>query len=195
MNSEFASYTDANLFEHAKRLYDRNQLDLSFSAYSELARRGYGGCYVFLGWMCYEGKGTAQDELTALAWFKKAADVGSAQGRYYSARLLEKMGNWQESLSYLRAAASQDYGPALCRLGRMLLEGRNVPVDAARALRLLAHSASLGNVFAKRELARVQMRESSSPVSWVQGLLKLTWAVLEGTLISVMNPRSERIQT
>jgi TPR repeat protein len=195
MNSEFASYTDSNLFEYAKQLYDQDQLDRSFSAYSELARRGYGGCYVFLGWMCYEGKGTVQNELTALEWFKKAADVGSAQGRYYSARLLEKMGQRNESLSYLRAAVSQNYGPALCRLGRMLLEGRNIPVDAPRALRLLTQSASLGNVFAKRELARVQMKESNSPIRWTQGLLKLIWAAVEGELISLTNPRSERIQT
>jgi TPR repeat protein len=195
MNNDFSSYEDSQLFGHAKRLYEQNQFEKSFSAYTELSRRGYIGCYIFLGWMCYEGKGTVRDELIALEWFKKAAGVGSAPGQYYCARLLEKIGKPEESLLCLKTAVSQGYGPALCRMGRMLLVGRNVPIDIRQALKLLGHAASLGNVFAKRELARVLMRDSVSPLQWVAGFLRLLFAVCEGFVIALIDPRSERIQT
>ncbi len=194
-NSDFSTISNSELFGYARRLYDSKQFETSYAAYTELARRGYIACYVFLGMMNLEGKGTQQDSSLALDWFKKAADVGSAEASYYCARLLEKTGRTEEGIKYLRTSASQAYAPAMCRLGKKLMTGCVViPKNLENARTLLLQAASSGNVFAKREVARLLTDRGNSALTQIYGWLRLMAAVGEAFVIALVNPRSDRLK-
>lgn len=195
MGGEWTSIADKQLFLEASQLYKQAQFNKAFVAYSELAQRGYKHCQIFVGWMLYEGKGTLRNEEAALTWFKKAADSGSAEGMFYCARLLDKYGKYEDSVAYLRSAAAQGYAPALCRLGRMHLLGRGVARNADEAYKLLERAASLGNVFAKRELAVRMLKSSGSLLVRAYGAVSFLWCVVEGMIIALVDPRSEKIKT
>jgi TPR repeat protein len=195
MSDEWVSIADKQLFAEATQLYQQAQFDKAFAAYSELARRGYKNCQIFVGWMHYEGKGTPRNEEAALTWFKKAADSGSAEGMFYCARLLDKLGKYESAASYLRSAGAQGYAPALCRLGRMRLVGRGIAQDTEEAYKLLERAAELGNVFAKRELAVRMLKTSKNVLLRVFGAIGFLWCVVEGMFIALVNSRSEKIKT
>lgn len=195
MDGESNFITDKQLFSIATQSCRERRFNDAFVAYLELARRGYKNCQVFVGWMYYEGKGTSHDDQAALTWFKKAADSGSAEGMFYSARLLDKQGLHEEAVAYLRSASDQGYAPALCRLGRMYLSGRGVDTNAEVAYKLLERAATMGNVFAKRELAARMFRTSKSALHRIFGAGYFICCVFQGMCIALIDSRSEKIRS
>lgn len=186
--------SEQEAFSDAKRLYESGRFTESASRYRELAEKGYPDAQVFLGWMYSEGVGYAQSREDALYWFKKAAALNSSEGMFYCGRLLEEDEQADEAFKYIRLSAGKNYPPALCRLGLMYLVGRGVAANNDYAMQYLKRAAEQGNVFAKRELAVVQMKSARNPLARIRGGLKFIAAVTESFFIAWRNPYSEKIR-
>lgn len=150
--------SDREQYERARALLDQDRLAEAFALYEKLANAGDPNCQTFAGWMCYEGLGTAQNKERALEWFKKAAALGSAAGEFYCGRYAVTVKRYDEAMDWFRRAAGKEYGPALFWLGLAHIRGLGVPVDRAKGATLLSRAAAAGHIFAKRELALMQIR-------------------------------------
>lgn len=186
--------SDQEVFSEATHLYEAGQYVEAASRYKDLAEKNYLDAQVFLGWMYSEGIGYVQSRDSALFWFKKAAALNSAEGMFYCGRLLEEDGQSEDAFEYIRLSAGKGYPPALCRLGLMYLIGRGVAANNDYAMQYLRRAADQGNVFAKRELAVVQMKHALNLLTWAQGGLRFIAAVIEGFLIAWRDPYSEKIK-
>ena len=81
--------------------------------------------------------GVSRDYDTAFAWYSKAAG-GDADAQYHlgSCFLLGRgtPADINRALHWLRAAADQNFAPALCALGRCLEDGQGLPADLDQAV-------------------------------------------------------------
>ena len=101
------------------------------------ADRGEADAQYELGIRCSNGRGAAQDERQATAWFRKAAAQGHADAQYclamnYHHGLGLPADDVQAVLWYCRAAENE-HAEALFALGCMYALGRGVPEDFVEA--------------------------------------------------------------
>ncbi len=113
-----------------------------------------------IGRLYAEGAGVAPDRKQALDWFRRAADLGDAQGCYlYGAGLLADSPGSKERASakaYLDKAAAQNHAAALNLLGEMALAGGGAAVpDFEKALELFRRAAERGDADAKYALGEL----------------------------------------
>jgi hypothetical protein len=95
------------------------------------------------------GYGVPIDDVKALAWLRKGADLGNAAsqdalGHHY----YEGVGVAQdeaEAVRWFRLAAQQGYAPALYSLGIMTMHGQGMEADPTEAWRLIQRAAELDN--------------------------------------------------
>jgi hypothetical protein len=179
----------------AARHLKRGRYESAFREYLSLAQEGDAAAQVMLGWLHQNGHGTARDLDVALEWYRRAAKGGAAEGLFYTARLLEALGQPDDAVGYLRTAASRGYSPALARLGAMHLYGRGAELKRSLAVDYLSNAARQGNFFARRELSLLAWRESASMVGRVRGALGLTAAVVGGMICGLLRPDSDRIRS
>lgn len=116
--------------------------------FREAADGGIARAAYNLGLMYANGRGAPRDPAQALRWYEQAANAGDPYGVYAWARALETSPQaaqrWGEIAAlYLRAAKAGHLAAAV-RYGAMLLEGRGVSRDRARAEFWLHHAADHG---------------------------------------------------
>ncbi len=117
-----------------------------------LQRAAYGGhieAQALLGWCHQRGRLVESlDQRAAIEWLQRAAQAGSASGRYFLALNLQQgLGVHRDECAavvLLELAAEQGDVRAQLALGRALSEGRGVPRDAAAALAWYRIAASRG---------------------------------------------------
>lgn len=80
----------------------------------------------------------------ATHWLERSATAGFAAAQVDLADSLQWEGQFRDAVSYYGAAAAQNDGRALQRLGAAYLHGLGVNEDSARGLGLLRQSAELG---------------------------------------------------
>jgi TPR repeat protein len=101
-----------------------------------------------LGLMHAAGRGVPRDLAQALVWYERASKAGDPYGSYAWARALETspqaVQRWGEIAPLYLSAAKAGHVPAAVRYGAMLLEGRGVSRDRARAEFWLRHAAEQG---------------------------------------------------
>ncbi len=119
-----------------------------------------------LGKMYQQGLGVPKNLNDAAVWFRKAAQLGSPEGRYLLALLLmdgdpahlighSPSGASVEAMGWLRAAAEQGFAPAQYYLGMAHLAGVEAPLDGLAAVRLLLQAADQGHAEALYQLGRI----------------------------------------
>ncbi|WP_454734351.1 SEL1-like repeat protein [Cupriavidus pauculus] len=92
----------------------RETIDLA----EQLIHQGVPGGYFDMGHYLELGYGVKQDEELALRYFRKAADIGSAEGQAYVAKFLEPLDKAPEIARQMRrCAAGQGNGEAASVLG------------------------------------------------------------------------------
>ncbi|MBX3499493.1 MAG: sel1 repeat family protein [Alphaproteobacteria bacterium] len=100
------------------------------------------------GLMHAHGRGVPHDPAQALMWYERASKAGDPYGTYAWARALETSPQaaqrWGEIAPLYLSAAKAGHLPAAVRYGAMLLEGRGVSRDRARAEFWLRHAADHG---------------------------------------------------
>jgi hypothetical protein len=94
----------------------------------------------------------------------------------------------------IQEAADMDVLAAQYYLGMCYMRGRGVAIDETRAMERIRDAADRGLIRAKTHLARRKMLRIYNPVGFVYGLIKLPLVIVEGLIITLINPDDERLR-
>lgn len=191
MNSR--SFNDADV-SVAAQSYEAGKYEETFPMYKALAESGSIESQVLLGWMYQEGLGVARDANKAFEWFERAASAGSAEGQYYLAKQLAKRKDYPRALESYQKAASQDYSPALFRLGWIYETGRGVDLDRERAYVYYERAAKRGHIFGLKCLALLLLKGQRGYLARVKGLYLFFKALMTAVIVGWRDPYSEQLR-
>ena len=110
-----------------------------------------------LGKCWRDGMGVLPDDEQAELWFRRAAEAGHDFSQYALGKLLQSQKRMEEAVSCYEKAAVQGNNYAAYRLGRMYLEGTDVPKDTAKAVEYLSDAAQEGNQYAQYTLGKLYL--------------------------------------
>ena len=107
-----------------------------------------------LGKCWRDGRGVLPDDEQAELWFRRAADAGYDFAQYALGKLLQSQHRMDEAVSWYEKAAAQENS---YRLGKLYLEGKDVPKDVPKAVAYLTESAQQGNQYAQYALGKLYL--------------------------------------
>ena len=107
----------------------------------QLWQRGFSLAAYQLGKCWRDGRGVLPDDEQAELWFRRAADAGYDFAQYALWKLLQSQHRMDEAVSWYEKAAAQENSCAAYRLGKLYLEGKDVPKDVPKAVAYLTESA------------------------------------------------------
>ena len=122
------------------------------------AEHGFKAAQIVWAQMLLDGRGVPQDRAAAYRWFRRAAEIGNADGINMVGRCHEL--GWgvpvdhAEAARWFRRAADKGSDWGAYNLGCMLLYGEGVPHDHGEALRWLTTGVERGNGKAMGFVAR-----------------------------------------
>ena len=123
----------------------------------QLWQRGFSLATYQLGKCWRDGQGVLPDDERAELWFRRAADAGYDFAQYALGKLLQSQNRAGEAVSWYEKAAAQENTCAAYRLGKLYLEGRDVPKDVPKAVAYLTDSAEHGNQYAQYALGKLYL--------------------------------------
>jgi TPR repeat protein len=141
----FSATSYAGPLQDAQAAYDRGKYGIALDLWQPLAERGNPDAQVGLGGLYLGGYGVAKDEAAAMAWFRKAAEQGSAAGQFSLASLFFARKDYAASVAWFRRSAEQGNALAQLRLARLYNEGLGVPRDDVQAFKWFAIAAEGGS--------------------------------------------------
>lgn len=113
----------AGTFEDGYAAYQRGDYEAAFQIWRPLALQGMPAAQYNLGLMYAEGLGVAEHGGTAVAWLRKAAELGYAEAQYYIALIYENgrgvSRDYVVAYAYYSLAAEQGYKAARSSLERV----------------------------------------------------------------------------
>ena len=132
------------------------------------------------------GLGQPRDEQQALAWYKKAADLGNANA-LYELGLLSETGitskiDFAEALKYYQAAATKGNEKAMLALARMYHYGLGVEKDPKMAAGFYQKLAARQNAYAQYQLGTYYLEGTAGELSPSKGKLLLQQASDNGNI-------------
>ena len=137
-------------YEEARRLLE--PVAARNSVYSLLTLGGF-----------YEGGHLGPPDLkTALSYYQRAANQGSAEGNRRLGRLLLEQGDEKEAQAAFEHGAEAGDISCMFWLGKMMVDGRGRAVDTSRGTEWLERAAAHGHLFARRALLGLAIRNSGS---------------------------------
>jgi TPR repeat protein len=139
-------------FERARDLLQGSEWRRGLKDLEDLAHRGSIMSMLLVSGCMLEGWGYDQDLPGAEAWYRVAAQSGSARGYFGLGLARLRMGRFREAIDALEAAISNGYPPAYNALAYIYSQGEGVPIDRRRALGLWRTGSSLGHLASKRGL-------------------------------------------
>ena len=130
---------------------------------------------------CYrDGLGVIPDDEQAETWFLRSAQAGNDYSQYTLGKLLQGQGRIHEAVEWYEKASAQGNQYADYRLGKLYLAGKEVPKDAAEAVRHLTASAEAGNQYAQYTLGKLYLMAQAVPQDREQALYWMTAAAEQG---------------
>lgn len=183
-------------WERLVAVYNKFQADPSIACVDELdslADEGSVQSMVYLGVAYRDGLGVNIDEEKAEGYFVRANDLGFTIAGYYLGRLYLDQKNYKKSFEILSSCEEDDYAPTLCCLGYLYLEGYGVEKQTAKAKLLFEKSSKMGNIWAKRRLAKVYMTGDFGLFHVIQGVFLFLISLVYGMLIFAKNMSDERL--
>src|SRR5699024_1509900 len=87
----------------------------------------------------------------------RAADAGYDFAQYALGKFLQGQNRTNEAVSWYGKAAAQGNSCAAYRLGKLYLEGKDVPKDVPKAVAYLTESAQQGNQYAQYALGKLYL--------------------------------------
>jgi TPR repeat protein len=135
----------AGPLQDAQAAYDRGKYAVALDLWQPRAEQGNPDAQAGLGSLYLGGYGVARDEAVAMAWFRKAAEQGHANGQFSLASLCYGRKEYAPAASWYRRAAEQGNALAQIRLGRMYAEGPGLARDDVQAFKWFAVAALRGS--------------------------------------------------
>ncbi|MHB8065390.1 MAG: tetratricopeptide repeat protein, partial [Ruminiclostridium sp.] len=145
-----------------------------------------------LGWMLQNGIGTQKDTARAKEYFEKSAKMGNVFAGYSLAKLILTEENTnkeelQKAIQYLEKAADNEN--EICKpiralaqyaLGKIYLEGKQIPKDINKAIVYLTQSAEQENEWAAYQLGKLYLLGKDLPKDTGNAVVYLTKAAEQG---------------
>ncbi len=150
------------IYQHAKEiLSERESTEAEKAeqvrALERLWEGGFPAAAHQLGRCWRDGLGVLPDDERAELWFRRGAEAGYAFSRYALGRLLETRKRIEEAVACYEKAVAQGNPAAAYRLGKLYLQGEQVPKDVTKALEYLTASAKEGSPFAQYTLGKLYL--------------------------------------
>jgi TPR repeat protein len=123
-------------FNTAAQLERVKRYDEALAWYQRSAAQGFRPAEMNLAQMYENGIGVKQDLAEARGRYRRLAGLGDAEARYRAAKLAAAAGDYAEALKLYERAARDDDWRAILDLGELYENGRGVPRDVPRAVRL-----------------------------------------------------------
>src|SRR5260370_40769646 len=139
-----ATAANAEPLRDAQAAYDRGKYAVALDIWQPLAEQGNPDAQTGLGNMYLGGYGVERDEAAAMAWFRKAADQGHANGQLSLGGLYYARKEYSSAASWYRRAAEQGNAVAQIRLGRQYAEGVGLSRDYVHAFQRVTVAAQRG---------------------------------------------------
>ncbi len=140
-----ATAANAEPLRDAQAAYDRGKYAVALDIWQPLAEQGNPDAQTGLGNMYLGGYGVERDEAAAMAWFRKAADQGHANGQLSLGGLYYARKEYSSAASWYRRAAEQGNAVAQIRLGRQYAEGVGLSRDYVQAFKWFTVAAQRGS--------------------------------------------------
>jgi TPR repeat protein len=173
-----------------------------FAQLSTFAVEGNAAAQRMLGLMYAEGEGVAEDDVSAVTWFIKAAEQGDAAAQ----RMLGLMYARGEGVAeddasaviWSRRAAEQGDAVAQLNLGAMFFIGEGVPKDDAAAFIWFSRAAEQGNAVAQLNLGAMLLIGKGVPKDDAAAFIWFSRAAEQGNataqkMLGVIYEEGERV--
>jgi len=156
----------AGPLEDGEAAYDRGDYAGAVRHWLPLAQQGNPRAENWLGVLYHNGQGVAQDDRTAVAWYRRAAERDDVVAQFnLAAEYVEGTGVPQddaEAAKWFGRAASRGYPPAERELGTMYHEGRGgLERSAAEAVKWWRAAANAGDAGAAKALQGATAAEAA----------------------------------
>lgn len=121
------------------------------------------------------GAGVKRDPARALALYRQAAEAGLPLGQWRLGLMLDAGEGLdapqpEEAFKWIKAAADQNFAPALTSLAVLYAEGRGTGQDFFEAMRNYQRAAAIGQAHAFYGLGVMNMRGQAAPEDIGEGL-------------------------
>ena len=126
-----------SLYRQGKSLYDAKNYKQAFPKLKAAAEKGHKKAQYRVG-LCYDkGRGVAEDDAQAVAWYQKSAAQDYAKAQYQLGKCYKNgegiAKDEKKAVELFKQAAEQDNGDAQYQLAKCYLKGTGVAKDEAKA--------------------------------------------------------------
>jgi len=169
-----ASYLTSAMQTEERRAFEAleaGDYEVSARLFEPLAAGGSETALLNLGWMyCYGHLGPPDAE-KAIALWEEAARGGSAAAKHHLGCEFKKAGDLQRARALFIEGAAQGDKACMNMAGRMMVRGQGGEVDFETGVAWLTRAADSGQVYARRELFRLELLQSRSVFGrvWIYG--------------------------
>jgi TPR repeat protein len=164
------------------------------AALERLLKDGERQASLYLGWMYEQGLGVPVNEDQAANHYETLSREKDPDGSYYAASLRLKRGDAAGALAGFLLAAEAGNPSAAYWASAIYSGQKGFPVDAAKATAYLTKAASLGHVFAQRDLAKQRLRESKGMPAKAGAMLSYVGAKLRGLAMITKGTHDPRVR-
>ena len=144
-----------------------------------LAEAGDPDAQFALGTLYQSGKGMAQSDNLATAWFRRAAQQGSVPAQYNLGNAYKHGRGVQASdtaaLHWWRKAAEAGLAPAQFNVGTAYIHGRGVPRSGELGVAWYRRAAANGHSGARAALARLALSENAAAAAGARSIHGKDW--------------------
>jgi TPR repeat protein len=150
--------------------------------------------HLYLGWIYDQGLGVTENLEKAEYHYRYLSDLNDLNGKYYLAALLQKKGEFEKAAILYEEAA--DRGHVSAAYWAYILYGeiseKNINIEKANFY--LEKASSLGHIFAQRDLALREIKNSKSVTRRV--ILRIRYYILKlkGLFFIVTKHNDMRVQ-
>jgi len=155
---------------------------------------------VALGWTYWKGMGTGVDLSQAEYWYGRACEESKGCGEvdkevaYKCGDFYLRQHRYDMAYVSLQRGATLGHVGCLRMLARMHLNGLGIDKDPEKGRGYLERAAIDGNVFAKRDLARLLLSGAFGWKNRIKGWRMFLRATKEGFRIARHNPKDKRLE-
>jgi len=175
--------------KRARYLYFHGKAKESLDIYLPYAESGHEDSQVFVGWLYSKGcKNVEQDLKQAKRWLEPAAESGNVDAIYLLGIVYSMAGNHHQAISKLNSAAELGYSAAYYQLGKIYFTGIHTERNNRLAYDYFNSASKLGHIFAKREVALMNIKGYKGISGIPIGLFLFVASIFTGIYSAIKDP-------
>jgi TPR repeat protein len=147
-----------------------------------------------LAYLYQTGQGGPIDPDKAMAIYEELANAGNAQGMYYLASVFLEKNQLHEALHFFEKSSTSGHVSGSFWAAALNNGYKGHPINVDNAKTYYQRASRLGHYFARRDLARLDMKTASSFVEWVKAMLRYFGAKISGIFAAIRNPQDLRLR-